>query len=331
MGLPDFFVIGAPKAGTTALHAALATHPRLYLSPVKEPKYFLCGDRPPADRGGPGDAHSAQEWVWRRDRYEALFDAAPPGTLRGESTPFYLYDRGAQRRIRELVPRARLIALLRDPVDRAHSNWMHLWSDGLEPIDDVVAACDAEDERIAAGYAPFWHYRRMGRYGEQLAHLYALFDRDQVHVLRYRQLVDEPEATLAGVLAFLGVGPGGTAAPRPDNVRPFVPPGRRTAVLARAVRAGAAVGAHLPPQAWRAASRPLLRALQAGGTSRPRLDVAQRRAILGPLVDDIRLLEAVTGESFADWLGDEGRGEFSRRRAPAPASARADELGADVV
>src|SRR4051812_50137593 len=96
--LPDFFIAGAPKAGTTALHAALATHPGLYLSPVKEPKYYLTGGRPP-DRSrqrGPGDAHSAREGIWRRERYLALFDAAPPGAGRGEGTPVYPYGRDAQ-------------------------------------------------------------------------------------------------------------------------------------------------------------------------------------------------------------------------------------------
>ena len=92
MGLPDVIVVGAPKAGSTALHAALATHPQLHLSKVKEPKFFLCDERPPPRQHGPGDAHSRQEWVWRRDRYEALFDDAPAGTLRGESTPLYLQD-----------------------------------------------------------------------------------------------------------------------------------------------------------------------------------------------------------------------------------------------
>jgi hypothetical protein len=84
MTLPDFLVIGAPKAGTTALHAALARHPQLYLSKVKEPKYFLC-DGPPPHEAGPGDAHSYREWIWRRAEYERLFDAAPPGTLRGRA------------------------------------------------------------------------------------------------------------------------------------------------------------------------------------------------------------------------------------------------------
>ena len=149
MPMPDFLVIGAPKAGTTALHAALARHPRLYMSAVKEPKFFLSGGPPPT-KGGPGDALTYREHIWRRPDYEALFDAAPPGTLRGESTPLYLYDRAALRRIRETLPGARLIVVVRDPVERAHSNWTHLWSAGLEPVGDFVRACGEEERRICS-------------------------------------------------------------------------------------------------------------------------------------------------------------------------------------
>jgi Sulfotransferase family len=171
MALPDFFIAGAPKAGTTALHVALAKHPSLYMSAVKEPKFFLT-DGPPPTRGGPGDVQTYREHVWRRDDYEALFNPAPAGTLRGESTPFYLYNSGAQRRIRALVPDARLIVILRDPVERAHSNWTHLWSAGLDPVGDFVLACAEEQRRIEAGWADFWHYTALGRYGEQLQQLY---------------------------------------------------------------------------------------------------------------------------------------------------------------
>src|SRR5437763_15136111 len=114
MALPDFLVIGAPKAGTTALHAALAQHPALHMSPVKEPKFFLT-DGPPPTRGGPGDAQTYTEHIWRRADYEALFDGAPERARRGESTPFYLYDRAAQLRIQPTIPQARLMPILRDP------------------------------------------------------------------------------------------------------------------------------------------------------------------------------------------------------------------------
>src|SRR5580692_403424 len=111
MALPDFFIAGAPKAGTTALHAALARHPALYMSPVKEPKFFLTDGPPPDKGGGPGDVTTWREHVWRRADYEALFMGATAGQLRGESTPFYLYNRDAQRRIRDQVPHARLIVV----------------------------------------------------------------------------------------------------------------------------------------------------------------------------------------------------------------------------
>src|SRR5262245_46994507 len=162
MPLPDFFVAGVPKAGTTALYAALVRHPQLFLPSVKEPKFFL-SDGPPPRHGGPGDVQTYGEHVWRREDYEALFDQAPPGAVRGEATPFYLYDLAAQDRIAKLIPHARLILLLRDPVDRAHSNWAHLWAAGLESESDFVTACLAEPARKAAGWANFWHYIGQGR------------------------------------------------------------------------------------------------------------------------------------------------------------------------
>ena len=119
--LPDFLVIGPPKAGTSALHAALAGHPQLFVSSVKEPKYYMCGDSPPPAYSGPGDAHSNQEWIWQRPRYQSLFAPAARQTLCGESTPFYLYNRDARRRIAADVPDVRLIVVLRDPVDRVYA------------------------------------------------------------------------------------------------------------------------------------------------------------------------------------------------------------------
>ena len=100
---PDFFIVGAPKAGTTALHSALRQHPEVFTTTPKEPKYWLCGDAPPPHWRGPGDAHSQQEWVWRRRDYDDLFVPAAEEQVRGESTPFYLWSRPAHRRIADPV------------------------------------------------------------------------------------------------------------------------------------------------------------------------------------------------------------------------------------
>lgn len=317
--LPHFVVAGAPKAGTTALHGALATHPDLYLSPVKEPKFYLTDGRPPprSRHRGPGDAHSSQEWVWRRDRYLRLFADAPPSALRGESTPFYLHDRAAQRRLVADVPQVKVVVVVRDPVDRALSNWVHLRADGLEPEADFLRAVGLEDERAAAGWAPFWRYRDLGRYGEQLRDLRTLLPAEQVLVLRYRDVVSHPATTLDRVAGFLGVATGLAHAVPPDNVKPYVPDTARYRALSRATRLGAAAGALLPPRVWRAASRPLLAALHAGRAPRPTLPVEVRRTVLEPLLPDIALLEELTGESFDDWRSDVGRGDFRSRTSTA--------------
>jgi hypothetical protein len=322
---PDFFLVGAPKAGTSALHAALAQHPHLFLSPVKEPKYYMCGDSPPPAYKGPGDAHSNQEWIWQRERYLDLFADAPDDALTGESTPFYLYHRDARRRIAVDRPDAKLIAVLRDPVDRAYSNWMHLWMDGLEPRADIVEAVAKEQQRIDNGWAPFWHYSSLGMYGRQVKDLFDHFPREQVLLLRYKQLVDTPDEALSRVFDFLGVEGKQVDQIPSDNSRPFVKDGVRARTMGPVIRAGASVGQFLPPQVWRAVSKPLISQLHRGGdAARPKLTPEQRTTLLEPHLDDIALLEEVTGESFEQWKTYREGGSFDSRRASTTRSATSD-------
>jgi hypothetical protein len=121
------------------------------------------------------------------------------------------------------------------------------------------------------------------------------------------------------VSTFLGVAPGVAHAVPPENVKPYVADTARYRALSRVVRAGAALGAAFPPQVWRQASRPLLAALHAGRAPRPAMPVEVRREVLAPLLPDIALLEELTGETFADWKGDTGRGDFRSRSAGAAA------------
>lgn len=311
---PDFLVIGAPKAGTTALHAALAQHPDVFVSDPKEPKYWLCDGAPPPAWRGPGDKHSQQEWVWRPEEYFPLFEPAAGHQVRGESTPFYLWSRGAHRRIAEDLPRARLVAVVRDPIDRAYSNWMHLWSDGLEPEPDFVTAFGRETERVRAGWAPFWRYRELGRYGEQLQHLHRHVDPSRILVVRYRDLVDEPAATIDRVSRFLGIREGLVDAIPRDNSRAFVPPGWRPRVFGPVVRGGARLGQFAPPQVWRRV-HPLTIGLLSDRSeaARPRLDPARRQRLVDTYADDIGLLSELTGQDFEDWLSPESRGSYAER------------------
>ncbi len=155
--------------------------------------------------------------------------------------------------------------MLRDPVDRAYSNWMHLWMDGLEPRADIVEAVRREPERVDKGWAPFWHYQGLGMYGRQVADLLEHVDRERVLLLRYRELVDEPSITLDRVFRFLGVQSAEIDTIPKDNARVFVQDGPRVRALAPVIRAGAAVGQFLPPEVWRRVSKPLISQLHKGG------------------------------------------------------------------
>ena len=182
--------------------------------------------------------------------------------------------------------------ILRDPVERAHSNWTHLWSAGLEPVGDFVRACAEEERRIAAGWASFWHYTGLGKYGEQLDYAFSLFPRDQVLVLRYRLLVDSPAAALDQICAFLGVETGhrhrDAAGERHRAAGAHAcPPGR----VRSACAASDAAGRLLPGDAAAAATHRLERFLQRGGTQRQPLGWEQRQALLPGVRDDIKLLE----------------------------------------
>jgi hypothetical protein len=192
---------------------------------------------------------------------------------------------------------------------------MHLRMDGLEPRDDLVEAVRREPERVDAGWAPFWHYQRLGMYGRQLADLYDHFPREQVLLLRYKELVDQPQRTLDRVCVFLGVtSPPSASVPR-DNSRKFVHPSPRTRAIGSVIRTGAKAGQFFPPEVWRRVSRPLVEQLQRrGDDARPRLTPEQRATLLAPHLPDIELLETLTGESFAEWKGYRDGGTFESRR-----------------
>ena len=169
--------------------------------------------------------------------------------------------------------------------------------------------------RARAGWAPFWRYLGLGRYGEQLQDLYTHYDPSQVHVLRYRQLVDEPGETLDRICRFLGVRTGTVQSIGSSNVSTWVPDSPINTVLRRTIRAGAHLGQFAPPQVWRTVERPLRKALHRGHRNRPKPSPQVRMELVARFADDIALLGKLTGEDYSDWLSEEGRGTYSVRKS----------------
>ena len=199
--LPDFLVIGAQKAGTTALYAYLRWHPGITGPSWKEVSFF--------------DRHWWRGEAW----YRGQFPLRAGERLVGEASPSYLFHPLAPERARSLVPDVRLVALLRDPVDRAYSQYQHEVALGREPLsfEDALAAEDerllGEIERLVVDPRAFsrawWDhsYASRGRYAEQLERWLAAFPREQLLVVRTEDLGERPAETYASILAFLGAEP----------------------------------------------------------------------------------------------------------------------------
>lgn len=199
--LPDFLILGAQKAGTTALYAYLRRHPGITGPRWKEVSYF--------------DRHYRRGSAW----YRGNFPAGRGRRLVGEASPSYLFHPLAPERAAALVPGARLIAILRDPVERAYSHYQHELALGREAL-SFEEALDREDtrmegelERILAdpGYFshPWWNFTYVARglYAEQLERWHAAYGRQQLLVLANEELSVDAAATYARVLEFLGAAP----------------------------------------------------------------------------------------------------------------------------
>jgi len=202
MPLPNFLIIGAAKAGTTSLHHYLHQHPQVYLSTPKEPAFFAFeGEAHPYKT--PGDGQWLKKVVTRLDDYQRLFEQ--PALAKGEASVVYLYSTKAPERIKHHVPDAKLIAILRDPVARAYSNYLQLRRDGREPIQDFLTAFEQSEVRAQADWRHIWHYKQMGFYFEQLSHYWNLFPANQIRVYLYEDFSKDPLAISQDIFRFLDV------------------------------------------------------------------------------------------------------------------------------
>jgi hypothetical protein len=234
MTTPNFLILGAPKAGTTALYAYLSQHPQVYMSPHKEPNFFAFEGNPP-HYTGPGDSSGInRSSVTRLDAYRALFAGANGEVAVGEASPLYLQFPDAAHRIHHHVPDVKLIAILRNPVERAYSDFLYRRKNGNEPSDDPLVAFQSEDERLARGWSPYFGYLQKGRYADHLERYFSLFARYQISVFLFEDLRNELDATLRRTFEFLGV----DDAFRPDTSLRYSTSGvPRNAAVQRALNA----------------------------------------------------------------------------------------------
>ena len=276
MTLPNFLVIGAPKAGTTSLHLHLRAHPQVFMPELKEPRFF----------GYEGEGERLKFPIRTLEEYTALFDAVTDETAIGEATPHYLVYPGAAQRIHDLLPGARLIASLRDPVERSYSVYqMNLRNRGVNDGVPFVEAMKT-DHNLRETYA------------DMLARYFALFPAGQLKVILLEDLEKAPQATMRGLYGFLGVDPGFLPADLLKVANPGGEPRNRLLHgLLSDPRLRQLSRAFLP-----AAAVERLRSLRSRNLQKQPLAPEDRRAAIGFFRDDILRTQDLIGRDLSSWL-----------------------------
>jgi hypothetical protein len=221
--LPDAVIVGAQKCGTSSLHGYLVQHPGVIEPLRKEVHYFDV------------NYHRGEAW------YRAHFGRIGEAGLNLESSPYYLFHPAVPRRLHALLPDARLIVLLRDPVRRAYSHYWHERGKGREKLafEDAIAAEPSRlgeaDAQLADGTLERsrehkrFSYLARGRYAEQLERWFELFPRERFLILRFEDLARDPRGVLNVTLGFLGLPPVESVSLEARNTRKYPPMSQDTA------------------------------------------------------------------------------------------------------
>ena len=298
--LPDFFIIGAPRCGTTALYEYLKCHPQIFMSSIKEPSYF-CDDFSPR---------------WRKCTDEVTYlkrffrGVGKEHTMVGEASAMYLYSTTAVKNIRSSNPNAKIIVMLREPVEMLHSlHSRHLYDFYIEKEDfreswNLQAARSRGENRSSLCLEPaFLQYREVASFGKQLQRVYACFPRPQVKVIFYEDFKNNPDTAYADVLSFLGIDHDGRKHFPVVNANQH----HRVYWLGKLL--------HVKPDGLTRTANAVKRALglktlgvgrvarklDAVGGQRESMPQSTRQEVALALRSDIELLEKLTGRDLSHW------------------------------
>ncbi len=262
--MPDFFIVGHAKSGTTALYEMLRRHPQVFMPTLKEPQFFARHPDPAAVAGTFAQTGRNAESV---EQYLSLFAAARPDQLVGEASTFYLWSQRAPERIAAANPQARIIAILREPASFLHSLHLQMLQNNSETERDLRRALALEEARRQGHAIPphsFWPealmYSQRVRYVEQLRRYEHLFGRERVLALIYDDFRADNEGTLRRVLRFLGLDEDAIAAPAVEANPTVAVRSVRLHTLIKDVRRGRSPLGRAVRAVFIAATTPALRA-----------------------------------------------------------------------
>jgi hypothetical protein len=194
---PNFFIVGARKAGTSSLYKYLTQIPGVYMSPNKEPHYFSSDYHP---------ASSVTPVIRQKEEYLKLFERATCHTAIGEASTSYLFAEGTPKRIKDKVNNARIIIILRNPIDRAFSHYLMNVSAGFQNktfLDALISDYNKEIKALGVAFL----YIELGMYYEQIRRYFQTFDREMIKVIIFEEFIQRTQPILVEILEFLGLPP----------------------------------------------------------------------------------------------------------------------------
>jgi hypothetical protein len=312
---PDFFLVGAPKAGTTSLYHYLRQHPQIYMSPIKEPNYFaseirienVCSEmRDHARRdleamhkylNGPMSKPRFGGMISEWDDYLKLFQHGRGARAVGEASVCYLWSRTAAANIFARVPQARILMVLRNPADRAFSEYWHSVNAGATRM-SFRQAIETSLQRNRGQFDVFYPFLEFGLYYDQVRRYLDLFGKERVRIYvfedEYRQRAPQ---MLAEILDFLGVDPSFTPDTSERRLQAQVPQSLTVNYLLK--RHG--LWEHLKSLCPEFLRRPLKKIVfkRSGGAT---MDAEDRAFLIAHYRDDIRKLETLLGRDLSGWL-----------------------------
>ena len=298
VNVPNFLIAGAPRCGTTSLASYLNKNDSVFMSPVKEPEFFSESFR--VAHAGPGDKDGYIEKDKTFEEYMQLFKGSEKCAHIGEASVNYLYYHTiAVPNIKKYLSDPSIIILLRNPVDRAFSAYMHLRREGRE-AEPFERALKLEQERIRAGYAFNWHYTEVSKYFHQVKAYLDNFSK--VHIWLYEDMEQSPARMLQEVYDFLGVAQGimpmfhkynMSGEPRSRKLHSVL----QNKTFARAVK-------RVVPASLYPACGGIKYSLFRKNMKRSRLNPEIRAGLTLLFTQDIIRLQRLIGRDLSLWIGD---------------------------
>jgi hypothetical protein len=303
--LPNFFIVGAAKAGTTSFAEYLGQHPQVYMSPVKEPNYFSSDieSRHIRERIQPEEYFAVQPLrkrhalcVRQPEHYEQLFAAAGDAKAIGEASVSYIYSEFAPRRIAAEIADPRILVFLRNPVERAYSHFQMDLVFGVANTDDFLEAVEVDRHSPRKGWGVSHLYVELGLYVPQLKRWLAAFPADRVKICLHDDYKKDVGPTLLAIFSFLGVEQ--TLADISFDVK-HGEAGRNSTIKGLDT-----LSETRPYRILRGAVPPVMRAGVKRLLSRkPRkLRVSEFEALIPYFREDIRELSSLLGRDLSHWL-----------------------------